>query len=166
MPSFTSEGQQVPHDYVPVAVLAHLGDLTGGHYRAALRLTVGDDADAIHTHNTLWALTGDNAVPQVHPLPGLPEWICRNTTLIFLLKKSQVDLFRPLQDPDSDWLRLQALRRQVAINRAAQATLNPEAELPTGARTPSMNAEADKGASQDSAGDSIACLVRMMQPPS
>ena len=94
VPSFTSEGQQVPHDYVPVAVLAHLGDLTGGHYRAALPLTVGDDADAIHTHNTLWALTDDNAVPQVHPLPGLPEWICRNATLIFLLKKSQVDLFR------------------------------------------------------------------------
>eukprot|EP00435_Cladocopium_sp_Y103_P052636 s1098_g16.t1 len=79
-PSFQSDGSQVHHDYVPVSMLAHLGDLQGGHYRAALRLTGGEHLPALQTQDTLWALTDDHQIPEIYQLPGMPDWLCRNLT--------------------------------------------------------------------------------------
>eukprot|EP00435_Cladocopium_sp_Y103_P075404 s436_g57.t1 len=105
-PVFADNDTQVSHDYVPVAMLAHLGDMQQGHYRGALRLTVADDETALSTQHTLWAITDDHEIPQIHPLPGLPEWLCRNLTMICLVKLSGIDISRPLRDPGAGWLRL------------------------------------------------------------
>eukprot|EP00435_Cladocopium_sp_Y103_P020729 s1523_g5.t1 len=109
-PVFDMHGNQVHHDYAPVAMLAHLGDLSSGHYRAALRMTAGDGDQSLSTHHTVWGLTDDNVPPQTHPLPGMPEWLCRNTTLVCLVRLAKLDLFRPLQDPGAGWMRLRELR--------------------------------------------------------
>eukprot|EP00435_Cladocopium_sp_Y103_P041874 s1225_g11.t1 len=52
-PIVQHDGSQVSQDYLPIAMLAHLGDLTGGHYRAALRLTVGDGLTAAYAEHTM-----------------------------------------------------------------------------------------------------------------
>eukprot|EP00435_Cladocopium_sp_Y103_P034166 s4180_g8.t1 len=110
-PVFDMHGNQVHHDYAPVAMLAHMGDLSSGHYRAALRMTAGDGDQSLSTHHTVWGLTDDNVPPQTHPLPGMPEWLCRNTTLVCLVRLSKLDLFRPLQDPGAGWMRIRQLRQ-------------------------------------------------------
>eukprot|EP00435_Cladocopium_sp_Y103_P032371 s848_g8.t1 len=110
------DGSQVEQDYVPISMVAHLGDITGGHYRSALRLTVADGSAALSTQNTLWALTDDGVEPQIYQLPGLPEWFCRNITLVFLIRLDCADIFRPLRNPGEGWQRLRILRQHVERN--------------------------------------------------
>eukprot|EP00435_Cladocopium_sp_Y103_P065133 s128_g27.t1 len=123
LPTMMPNGCQVQTAYVPVALAAHLGDIEGGHYRAALRLSAADGDLALSTQYTIWALTDDHAAPVIYPLPGLPEWICRNTTLVFLVKLSSASLCRPLQTPDSGWFRLRTLRQAAACLPAADSAL-------------------------------------------
>eukprot|EP00435_Cladocopium_sp_Y103_P061315 s266_g23.t1 len=78
VPVLHATGAQVVTAYVPISMIAHLGDLTGGHYRAALRMTAAAAESALLTQNTVWALTDDATIPQPYSLPGLPEWFCRN----------------------------------------------------------------------------------------
>eukprot|EP00435_Cladocopium_sp_Y103_P044526 s2178_g12.t1 len=128
LPIWNAAGCQVLQSYVPVALLAHLGDHHNGHFRAALRLTVSDGPDALHTQSTLWALTDDNVAPQIHSLPGLPAWLCTNLTMIWLVRQDCVDTFRPLRDPGAGWMRLRTLRKQVAQN---VTQLNSDANAPS-----------------------------------
>eukprot|EP00435_Cladocopium_sp_Y103_P051528 s1727_g16.t1 len=121
IPVWTPDDRQVMHEYVPISMLAHLGDVMGGHYRAALRLTVAEGTEALRTQHTLWALTDDNEIPQIHNLPGLPEWFCRCITLVFLVRSDLVDIYRPLRVPCDGWMRLRTLRQQVARNLQADA---------------------------------------------
>eukprot|EP00435_Cladocopium_sp_Y103_P052758 s576_g16.t1 len=124
LPVFSTDGLQVSHDYIPVAMLAHLGDdITSGHYRAALRMTAGDGDQSLSTHHTVWAITDDNQLPTAHPLPGMPEWLCRNMTLVCLVRLEKLDLFRPLRDPGAGWLRLRELRRQMDLLAATDVQL-------------------------------------------
>eukprot|EP00435_Cladocopium_sp_Y103_P064132 s1190_g25.t1 len=126
MPVLASDGSQVAKEYVPIALMAHLGDSSGGHFRAALRLTVAEGCfSALSTQHTLWALTDDRIIPEIHQLPGLPEWICRNITLVFLVALQSVDIYRPLRDPGSGWMRLRQLRQQAARN-VSSARMPPE----------------------------------------
>eukprot|EP00435_Cladocopium_sp_Y103_P011255 s493_g2.t3 len=142
LPVKTSNGDLLSQDYVPLALLAHIGDVTGGHYRAALRLTVSENDAALHTQNTLWALTDDHVEPKIYDLPGLPAWLCRNITLVWLVRRDKADIYRPLSDPDSGRLRLRTLRQAVARNVAVAAlpcaapevpTITPSAPLPESA---------------------------------
>eukprot|EP00435_Cladocopium_sp_Y103_P072081 s399_g39.t1 len=126
LPVLGPDGCQVMHDYVPISLVAHLGDVDSGHYRAAIRLTVADDGTALSTQNTLWGLTNDGVTPQIHPLPGLPEWLCRNITLVMMVKLSCADIYRPLRDPGAGWLRLRELRQQVRLNQQAAQTASAE----------------------------------------
>eukprot|EP00435_Cladocopium_sp_Y103_P008538 s1524_g2.t1 len=119
MPILQSDGTQVHCDYVPIAMLAHMGDLSSGHYRAALRITAGEGVHALSTHNTVWALTDDHTIPQIYQLPGLPEWLCRNVTLVFLVKLSHAHIIRPMREPNEGWVRLRVLRHQAALRRQA-----------------------------------------------
>eukprot|EP00435_Cladocopium_sp_Y103_P027024 s4641_g6.t1 len=182
-PSISADGNQVSHDYVPIAMLAHQGDLHRGHYRAALRLRVGDGLTALHTQQTLWAITDDHQIPQIYQLPGLPEWFCRNLTLICLVKLSAVDIYRPLRNPDT-FLRLHTLRKASAINLAADAASDrlqstaasadsisvppdiviPErfAARPTDVPGP-PDANVPASASPANPEDTMASLLRMMQ---
>eukprot|EP00435_Cladocopium_sp_Y103_P053594 s1179_g17.t1 len=116
LPTMHPDGDKVDHEYVPISMLAHLGDVQGGHYRAALRLTVEDGRLALSTQNTLWALTDDSVAPEIYQLPGLPDWFCKNITLICLVRLACVGIYRPLRDPGSERMRLNFLRKQVARN--------------------------------------------------
>eukprot|EP00435_Cladocopium_sp_Y103_P060612 s240_g22.t1 len=114
LPTWTADGCQVNHEYVPLSMVAHLGDVTGGHYRAVLRLTVAEGAAALSTQNTFWALT---EAAQILQLPGLLEWFCCNITLVFLVRLDTADIYRPLRVPGEGSMRLQVLRQRVGLPR-------------------------------------------------
>ena len=87
-----------PVEYQPVALMAHLGQDQGGHYRAGLKLapTLVD-----MTTPAEWLLTDD----WVHPTPTwrIPSWMLRNTTVIWMVRTDCIRLHRynlrqPLQD--------------------------------------------------------------------
>eukprot|EP00435_Cladocopium_sp_Y103_P019195 s3600_g4.t1 len=171
IPVMHSDGSQVLQNYVPVALLAHMGDHERGHFQAALRLTVGDGPAAFHTQHTLWAVTNDNVEPKIQPLPGLPAWLCKNITMIWLVRSDAVDIFRPLRDPGAGWLRLRELRKQVALNVAGQSVQpiadgGPQAQPLTPQHDSPDRANADLQASvedfETSTDDTMASLVRLM----
>eukprot|EP00435_Cladocopium_sp_Y103_P013294 s2065_g3.t1 len=126
---------------------------------------------ALTTQNTLWAVTDDLVIPAIHQLPGLPEWICRNITLVFLVAMHAVDVYRPLRDPGAGWMRLRELRKQVAHNLASPSE-HPSQGQPAHHATPAIqsghctdtpvNTSAGPDSSAQSAVDPMASLVRLI----
>ena len=82
--------------YVPVAVLAHLGTASGGHFRAGLRV----QPEVLGTQPVQWLLTDDDQRP--HCSWMLPTWLVENLTFVWLLRSDclQLHTYAPLPVED------------------------------------------------------------------
>ena len=93
VPVFQGEGLQFEFkEYLTIALQAHLGGDSSGHYRTALRIqpTVAHGTTPAH-----WLLCDDWRSPQ--PVWQLPEWFEQNITLLWLLRSDSA-LLHQYQD--------------------------------------------------------------------
>jgi hypothetical protein len=90
VPVFQGDGlTHEPVEYLPVALMSHLGQDKGGHYRAGLKLapTLVDT-----TTPAEWLLTDDWVQPT--PTWRIPPWMLRNTTVIWMVRTDCIRLYR------------------------------------------------------------------------
>ena len=83
VPVFQGDGLHFDlQEYLTIALQAHLGGDSAGHYRTALRIqpTVAHDTTPAH-----WLLCDDWRSPQ--PVWKLPEWFEQNINLIWLIRR-------------------------------------------------------------------------------